>query len=728
MRKRLTWWLVAAFNLTLIGSVSAQLVDDIEVRAVGNRAEATLKLAAQVRLVRSAVSSNGKTLQIFFQILQADESAVRVVEEERKSPPFAPVEPFTVTYAPLNQTGVRRLDVVFQQPVKPTVRIGTNGRSFVITLPVLRSPADRATAAVAPPTVAVPATAIVAPAQVPEPATPQTLPTAPVATAETLATFKRAKAALASKDFETALAQFNILLNQPQNETTVEAQELVGVAREGLGQLRPARAEYELYLKLYPTGDGATRVRERLKALDLAPAAGTATAPGAGAPKPASTTVWGSISQSSYGGQSRIDTSTIIVTPATNATIIDQQTITGTDQSSLVTNLDLNARYRSGDWDTKLSVRDTYTLSFLKRVANQNRLTAAYADVRNQADRYGFRIGRQSPSGAGVLYRFDGLSGNYAFSPVWKVGLVAGTPSDATLGERKSFYGASIDAEGLIPNLGATFYAIEQRAGGLTDRRALGSELRFNNERMNAVGTFDYDVQFRRINIGSLQGTYNIPDSLSFNALYDYRASPPLQLTNGLGGVGVFTLAEALALTNLTTLQRYSSALTPVSRVASVGVTMPLGKAWQAGLDYRISSVSGSGDTPAIPASAASGQVKTVTAQLIGSGVWGASDVLVVNGSYLNAPTYTGWLLALNTRFVIATNWTAEPVVRWYRQTTTDGPTLVRWSPTLRGTYRWSDKISMDAEVSWELSKSVAAAINQNSNHLFFYIGYRYDF
>jgi hypothetical protein len=102
--------------------------------------------------------------------------------------------------------------------------------------------------------------------------------------------------------------------------------------------------------------------------------------------------------------------------------------------------------------------------------------------------------------------------------------------------------------------------------------------------------------------------------------------------------------------------------------------------------------------------------------------------VLVVNGSYLNAPTYTGWLLALNTRFVIATNWTAEPVVRWYRQTNTDGPTLVRWSPTLRGTYRWSDKISMDAEVSWELSKSVAAAINQNSNHLFFYVGYRYDF
>lgn len=734
MLKRFAWWFVIAANFLWMANASAQLIDDIEVRATGNRAEVSLKLAAQVRLVRNAVSADGKTLTIFFQITQSDEAVARVVEEVRKSPPNSPVAPFTVSYLPLNQTGIRHLDVTFSQSVKPTVRIGGNGRSFLLTFASLQSPAERATvptAVPAPASVPAPipasaasneAAAVAAPAPSTVVASP---PATAIASAETRSILERAKKALAGKDFETALAQFNILLNLPQNETTLEAQELIGTARLGLGQTRAARAEFDMYLKLYPTGDGAARVRERLKELDRAP---TVAASASGAPKPSSTTMWGSVSQSYYGGQSRIDTSTIIVTPATNATIIDQQSITGTDQSSLVTNIDLNARIRSGDWDTRMSVRDTYTASFLRNIASRNRLTAAYADVKNQAGHYGFRFGRQSPTGAGVLYRFDGISGNYAFSPTWKANFVAGTPSDVTPGERKSFYGASVDAEGILPNLGATVYAIEQRAGSYSDRRAFGTELRYNTERVNTIGTFDYDVLFRRVNIGSVQATYNVPDTITFNALYDFRASPPLQLTNGMAGVNAFTLVDLMGQVNLRTARDYASALTATSRVASLGFTVPFAKTWQAGLDYRISSVSGTGATPAMPASEASGQIKTITGQLIASSVWGPSDVFVVNSSYLTAPTYNGWLVALNPRFVIATQWTVEPVVRWFRQVSTNGQTLTRWSPSLRGSYRWSEKIYIDAEASWELSRSNSASVNQNSNHLFYYIGYRYDF
>lgn len=69
-----------------MASASAQLIDDIEVRAVGSRAEVTIKLAAQIRLVRNAVSANGKTLEVF-QITQSDEAVARIVEEARKVAP-----------------------------------------------------------------------------------------------------------------------------------------------------------------------------------------------------------------------------------------------------------------------------------------------------------------------------------------------------------------------------------------------------------------------------------------------------------------------------------------------------------------------------------------------------------------------------------------------------------------------------------------------------------------
>ena len=56
------------------------------------------------------------------------------------------------------------------------------------------------------------------------------------------------------------------------------AQELIGVARERAGDIEQARKEYELYLKLFPNGEGATRVRQRLASLAPPPEAQAAAA------------------------------------------------------------------------------------------------------------------------------------------------------------------------------------------------------------------------------------------------------------------------------------------------------------------------------------------------------------------------------------------------------------------------------------------------------------------
>ena len=48
------------------------------------------------------------------------------------------------------------------------------------------------------------------------------------------------------------------------------AQEMLGVSREKNGQLAGAKKEYEIYLKKYPRGEGADRVRQRLFALRTA--------------------------------------------------------------------------------------------------------------------------------------------------------------------------------------------------------------------------------------------------------------------------------------------------------------------------------------------------------------------------------------------------------------------------------------------------------------------------
>src|SRR3546814_21046967 len=56
-----------------------------------------------------------------------------------------------------------------------------------------------------------------------------------------------ATAAVSTGRYEDAVAILNQLLNLPPNATSQQAQELIGIAREGLGENQRALAEYELY-------------------------------------------------------------------------------------------------------------------------------------------------------------------------------------------------------------------------------------------------------------------------------------------------------------------------------------------------------------------------------------------------------------------------------------------------------------------------------------------------
>ena len=122
-----------------------------------------------------------------------------------------------------------------------------------------------------------------------------------------------------------------------------------------LGELAKAKAEFELYLKLYPDAPGAARVRQRLATLTAMPEESPAATIRREAPS-----YWGSVSQYYYGGQSRTQTTTTITTPATGATTIDTARLSGTDQSQLITNVDLTARFRDATWDNRVVVRDSY--------------------------------------------------------------------------------------------------------------------------------------------------------------------------------------------------------------------------------------------------------------------------------------------------------------------------------------------------------------------------------
>jgi len=687
------------------GRASAQLLDSVEVTTDGTSALVRIKFQVLVQYIRHVPANEGSLIQVYFQITARGEDPARgVVEEQRRPNPTDLVPSLTVTYPSQAPSQLRRIDVQFASPVR--FRLRTEGTStLVLVIPLT----DEQLAKLKPQGLRLPPSAVAA-----EPTSDVERQAAGLA--------RDARAALEAGEFEHAVVLLNRLLNLPPNAWSQEAQEQIGLARERLDEIAKAKAEYELYLKLYPDGPGADRIRQRLAALAATPAVAAAARPGA-------FTYWGSVSQYYYGGQSRATTTTTTVTPATGATTIDTASLSGVDQSQLSNTVDLTARYRDAAWDSRVVVRDSYLVNFLKGVGNQNQLNALFFETRHQPTQLMGRFGRQSATTGGVLGLFDGAVGAWGFADNWRLGAVVGQPVEAQLGgTNKTFYGANVEAENIANKWGGNIFAIRQNVSGYEDRTGVGGELRYFETNWNVYSLFDYDTTFKTTNIGMVQGNIQFPTGTSVNLLYDYRRTPTLQLTNALVVDPSASIGSLVQTLGLSATRDLAKSVTPISRVAFFGVTQQLAPRWQLGGDFRISSL---GATPsfgtAYPGTPSTGNVYTYTIQSISNNLTPWQDILVLNGNVLRSRDIDAVQLGLDFRLTVWQDLLVEPLLRWYRQTDARDTTLTRTTPGLHLLWRIHDRFSLEAEADYEITHTRSPVIVDDVRRYFYYVGWRWD-
>ncbi|MFC5520172.1 tetratricopeptide repeat protein [Polaromonas jejuensis] len=534
-------------------------------------------------------------------------------------------------------------------------------------------------------------------------------------------------------DHAAAVELLGQLLSLPPNASSRRAQELIAQSRLKLGDTARARGELELFLTLYPTGQDSDRVRQLLATI-------AQPAPEAPAGKPAAEPLssWsGSLSAFYYGGKSKVRTQEFLDSPISALPELQSDnTISGTTQSQVQTTADLNWRYRDDETDMRFVFRDTHTNDLRANRPNRNRLSALYFDRRSLVNGTSFRVGRQSPTGGGVLYRFDGLQAGYQFAPKWKINAMAGAPSDELLDTRRRMFGVWVDAEQLTSEINGSLYFNQQTIDGEVDRRAIGTELRYFSGGVSASAQIDYDTVLHGINIATLQGTWQLPDNTVFNFLYDRRATPVLSLGNILFFQDPTLLTPArrlqdlLATTPITTLRDQVKGITAYQTQALAGVTTPVSPNWQIGGDIRLTKVGEVRPVPVIfpSGSPSTGNIWSVGGQLIGTNLYSARDTHVFNASHLRGPTFRGNLLSYNNLSSLDDKWQLEPSLRYYRQTDNTATTITRWTPGLRVTYRVLQKVSLESELSYERSKSSSRTRQESSSNAFYSIGVRYDF
>ncbi len=595
----------------------------------------------------------------------------------------------------------------------------------------------QATAAAA---AAAPAAAAATPSPAPAAAAPSTsAPPPPAATPEPPPVVaseeieKRAGAlmatgreALTGQKYEAAVNAFNQLLLLPPNSQSRDAQELIGVAWERAGSPARAKTEYELYLRLFPSGEGAQRVSQRLASLDLGAAAATPTLrqAGTGTAAPAEPSRYnGSISQYYFGGKARTQS----LVNLSNG--IDQATLSRTTESAIVTSVDLGARFVTDESETRAVLRGTGSTNLQTTSRNPSLVNAFYVDHKRNASGLAIRVGRQTAISGGLLGLFDGVSLAYPVGQGFKLDVMGGKPANNLVsapGQR--LFAAVLEADGILDRFGGNIYLLDQTVEGNTNRRAIGAEVRYSDEKLSVYSLVDYDTVFKGLNAVSLQGSFLAPAQTSITLLIDGRKAPTLQLTNALissGQPSIDALLLTMPLDQAIALARATSA---TAKQALLSVSRPMSERWQLGMDLRYSEI---GALPAVgifEATPATGAQYGLSGLLTGSNLYSTRDINTFSVSYLTTPLFKGAQLSYsNLTGLRGEVFTLEPSIRFYTQNDTQGVKTMRITPGLRVSYKYSQRTSLLGETIVERSKTDGPLNHDSSTSVFFYVGYRYE-
>jgi len=553
-----------------------------------------------------------------------------------------------------------------------------------------------------------------------------------------------AQAAMAQGNHAAAIEALNELLNLPPNAKTRDAQELIGTARARSGDLARARIEFQTYLQLYPEGEGSERVRHQLLALPAAPP------PVPTQPKsPTETTVTGSTSLYYYGGNGQVRSQDFKDSPIAGLPQVPGEPQFNSDTTrQLIGDVDLTWRQRSAERDMRFVLRDSYTDDLERPNKSKNRLTSLYVDYKSLIDGYAVRLGRQSPTGNGIIGRFDGVAASILTRQKIKFGAVAGIPSDQFFDSKRRFYGASVDIDSLVPNVSTGLYVIQQTIDGEIDRRAVGLELRYFRGGVSVFSQFDYDVVFNALNIATVQGTWILEDTTVFNALYDRRSLAMFTLGNSLtfgdsSGVIYTKIAERLANTTIDALRDQLRRITPYITQAQLGVTKPLNKTWSVGASAQMTNTGSIPPVPEVPGfengRPATGNIYTPSMQLIGLNLYSNRDTHVWSATAISSSALKGWLLSYNLSSVGWEVWQFEPSLQYYQDRNPAGSTNQRWTPGLRVTYRGWQHWAVESILTYELGNgsrvltdptdpTLTTKTEESSKRVNYSLGVRYEF
>jgi tetratricopeptide (TPR) repeat protein len=540
------------------------------------------------------------------------------------------------------------------------------------------------------------------------------------------ADLREAQKAMTAKDYDRAIGLLSRILQIPENEHSPAAQELLGLAREQKGQKAQAQAEYEEYLRRYPSGEGVGRVRQRLAGLVTATAE-----PRDKLRKAKDETRLGEMTASVSGSLSSYYFRNDRYFGSTEPMAFrfgDYEK----GQSEFLHSADVIGEWGNRDFRSKLRFSGSAINDLLPGEKNEQRLSALYFDTNIQPWGLKGRVGRQSHNADGVLGRFDGGVLGWQATSMVSLNAVAGAPvastRDLSVDSDRLFYGASVGINSPASPLNGSLYYIEQT--GLDhslERRAVGSEARYIDGNKSAFASLEYDVAFGEVNTALVTGSYTLDDKSVLSLSADYRRAFVLSsLDQYTGDLNAFQKL-------VRTLQGddgfvYYFDRTAVATSASLGYSRSLGERFQINLNATATNFE-PGQYANADGSQPTGNEYFYSTQLIGNGLVADGDIYTIGLRYSDTLTYGSYILDLNARYPLAPDLRLSPKLRLrYREW--DDKDAVEYGvlPSLGLEYTYLRDHHFEVEAGSEWLNRKEAGVWDSSLDVFLVAGYRLDF
>ncbi len=524
-----------------------------------------------------------------------------------------------------------------------------------------------------------------------------------------------AETAMKKNDLDRSIQIYEKVLSYPEHKYWQDAQELLGLARERKGDRAGAAAEYKVYLALFPKGEGAERVRQRLEVLVTAQAKPMEKLTRAKVEKK-ETEVFGSFSQFYYRNENR--------TEQAGRTIY---------RSAVSNSVDLNVKSRTDKYDARAVLNGGYEFNLLKDTKNETQLNQLYLDISSRGRQAAGRVGRQSLSTGGVLGRFDGALVSYQVFKQVRANLVAGYPVQSVVLHSfktdKYFYGINFDLGTYAGGWDFNAFLIEQMADGMLDRRATGGEARYFRPNGSFFSLVDYDLSYDVLNTALATGTLTFDNNTTVNLSADYRKSPVLTTTNALQGQTTDSLSGLRSTMSEDAVRGLARDRTAISRTYTLGVTRPLNEKFQVSSDVTMSNLSGTPASGGIEAVHETGNEYSYSAQIVGSSLVKDGDTAILGLRYSDASTADTISLSLNTRYPVERDFRVNPRLRLdYSKRASNDSKLYKVAPSLRVEYYWKRFLSVEFEGGGEWTYEWVSDQKNIIKDYFIVAGYRLDF